>query len=76
MKLLRRQFLYLAAGAGALPAASHIAPAQYYPSPPAHWIVLRRAAPTTSWRASSANSCRIIWDSDLSLRTGFGVSVR
>src|SRR5262249_38548030 len=32
--------------------------------------LLRRAAPTTSWRASSANTCRIIWDSNLSLRTG------
>src|SRR5215831_18610945 len=36
--------------------------------------LLRRAAPTTSWRASSANTCRIIWDSNLSLRTGLGAA--
>jgi hypothetical protein len=32
MKLLRRQFLHLAAGAAALPAVSGIARAQSYPS--------------------------------------------
>jgi tripartite-type tricarboxylate transporter receptor subunit TctC len=39
MKLLRRQFLRLAAGAAALPAASRIAQAQTYPSRPVRWIV-------------------------------------
>jgi tripartite-type tricarboxylate transporter receptor subunit TctC len=41
MKLLRRQFLHLAAGAVALPvaSASHIAWAQNYPSRPVRWIV-------------------------------------
>ena len=39
MKLPRRQFLHLAAGAAALPAASRIANAQTYPSRPVHLIV-------------------------------------
>jgi tripartite-type tricarboxylate transporter receptor subunit TctC len=39
MKLLRRQFLHLAAGAAALPAVSRVARAQAYPSQPVRWIV-------------------------------------
>ena len=39
MKLLRRQFLHLAAGAGALPALSRFARAQAYPSRPVRIIV-------------------------------------
>jgi tripartite-type tricarboxylate transporter receptor subunit TctC len=39
MKLPRRRFLHLAAGAAALPAASRIAPAQTYPSRPVRLIV-------------------------------------
>jgi tripartite-type tricarboxylate transporter receptor subunit TctC len=39
MKLLRRQFLRLAAGAAALPAVSRVAGAQTYPSRPVRWIV-------------------------------------
>ena len=39
MKLPRRQFLHLTAGAAALPAASRIARAQTYPSRPVRWIV-------------------------------------
>src|SRR5262245_58687735 len=39
MKLPRRQFLHLAAGAAALPALSRIARAQTYPSRPVRWIV-------------------------------------
>ena len=39
MKLLRRQFLHLAAGAVALPAVSRVASAQTYPSRPVHLIV-------------------------------------
>ena len=39
MKLHRRQFLHLAAGAGALPAVSRIAWAQTYPTRPVHIIV-------------------------------------
>jgi tripartite-type tricarboxylate transporter receptor subunit TctC len=39
MKLARRKFLHLAAGAGALPAVSRIARAQTYPTRPVHIIV-------------------------------------
>jgi tripartite-type tricarboxylate transporter receptor subunit TctC len=39
MKLPRRAFLHLAAGAATLPAVSRIARAQSYPSRPVHWIV-------------------------------------
>ena len=39
MKLPRRQFLRLTAGAAALPVASRIARAQTYPSRPVRWIV-------------------------------------
>jgi tripartite-type tricarboxylate transporter receptor subunit TctC len=39
MKLPRRQFLHLVAGAGALPAVSRMAWAQSYPTRPVRWIV-------------------------------------
>ena len=39
MKLPRRQFLYLAAGAAVLPAMPRIASALDYPTRPVHWIV-------------------------------------
>jgi tripartite-type tricarboxylate transporter receptor subunit TctC len=39
MKLPRRAFLHLAAGAAAVPAVSRAASAQAYPSRPVHWIV-------------------------------------
>ena len=39
MKLPRRQFLHLAAGAAALPAMSRVARAQAYPTRPVRWIV-------------------------------------
>ena len=39
MKLPRRKFLHLAAGAAALPAMSRLARAQAYPSRPVRWIV-------------------------------------
>jgi tripartite-type tricarboxylate transporter receptor subunit TctC len=39
MKLPRRQFLHLAAGAATLPALSRIARAEAYPSRPVHLIV-------------------------------------
>src|SRR5215468_7249332 len=39
MKLPRRNFLHLAAGAAALPAMSRLVWAQAYPSRPVHWIV-------------------------------------
>jgi tripartite-type tricarboxylate transporter receptor subunit TctC len=39
LKLPRRQFLHLAAGAAALPAVSRVARAQAYPTRPVRWIV-------------------------------------
>src|SRR5262245_26665938 len=39
VKLLRREFLHLAAGAAALPAVSRIAPAQAYPTRPVRIVV-------------------------------------
>ena len=39
MKLPRRQFLHLAAGAAALPAASRLARAQSYPTRPVRFIL-------------------------------------
>jgi tripartite-type tricarboxylate transporter receptor subunit TctC len=39
MKLSRRKFLHLAAGAAALPALRRIARAQAYPTRPVHWVV-------------------------------------
>ena len=39
MKLPRRQFLHIAAGAAALPAVARTAKAQAYPTRPVHWIV-------------------------------------
>jgi len=39
LKLPRRNFLHLAAGAAALPAISRIARAQAYPTRPVHWVV-------------------------------------
>jgi tripartite-type tricarboxylate transporter receptor subunit TctC len=39
MKIPRRQFLHLAAGAAALPAVSRIAAADTYPTRPVHIIV-------------------------------------
>ena len=47
MKLPRRQFLHLAAGAAALPAVSRVAWAQAYPSRPVRVIVPFAAAGTT-----------------------------
>src|SRR6266849_3850287 len=39
MKLARRSFLHLAAGAAALPAVSRMSWAQAYPTRPVRWIV-------------------------------------
>jgi len=46
MKLPRRQFLHLAAGAAALPATSRFAWAQAYPSRPVHLIA---GFPLVAW---------------------------
>ena len=52
MKLPRRQFLHLAAGAAALPAVSRIARAQTYPTRPVRIIVgFPAGGPPTSSRA-------------------------
>src|SRR5262245_7262524 len=48
MKLPRRNFLHLAAGAAALPVMPCLAWAQAYPTRPVHWIVgLRTSGPAT-----------------------------
>jgi tripartite-type tricarboxylate transporter receptor subunit TctC len=47
MKLPRRQFLHLAAGAAALPVVSRLARAQEYPTRPVRWIVGFTAGGTT-----------------------------
>jgi tripartite-type tricarboxylate transporter receptor subunit TctC len=47
MKLPRRNFLHLAAGAAALPAVSRVARAQVYPTRPVHLIVPAPPAGTT-----------------------------
>ncbi len=52
MKLPRRKFLHLAAGAAALPAVSHMARAQAYPTRPVRIIVgFPPVARSTSWHA-------------------------
>ena len=48
MKLPRRKFLHLAAGAAALPAASRVARAQAYPTRPVRIIVGFAAASSGS----------------------------
>jgi tripartite-type tricarboxylate transporter receptor subunit TctC len=47
MKLPRRRFLHLAAGAAALPAVSRMAQAQAYPTRPVRWVVGFPAGGTT-----------------------------
>ena len=54
MKLPRRQFLHLAAGAAALPAASRIAWAQAYPSRPVRLLVGFPAGKGTTMRTGRA----------------------
>src|SRR5262245_3169108 len=51
MKLPRRQFLYLAAAAGALPAASRFARAQAYPSRPVRIVAATAPAGTADFLA-------------------------
>ena len=46
MKLPRRQFLQVAAGAAALPAVPRFAGAQAYPSRPVRWVVGFPLTPT------------------------------
>ena len=71
MKLPRRTFLHLAAGAAALPAFSQIAFAQAYPSRPVHLIVgFPPVVRMTSLLASWGNGYRNVSASNLSLKTG------
>ena len=55
MKLPRRQFLHLAAGAAALPAMSRIASAQTYPTKPVRWIANTAAGSTVDILCSVSN---------------------
>ena len=71
MKLPRRQFLYLAAGAAALPAVSRSARAQTYPTRPVRWIIgFPPAAEAMSSRVCWDNGCRNGSASHSSSRTG------
>jgi len=70
IKLDRRHFLHLAAGAAALPASSRIAAAEGYPARPVHWIVSFTAGgPNDTARASLDNISRSAWASNSSSRT-------
>jgi hypothetical protein len=72
MKLPRRKFLHLAAGAAALPAVSHFAWGQAYPTRPARWIVgfpagggtdvLQRGRPLGQSNSIDRHSARIAED--------------
>ena len=73
MKLPRRTFLHLAAGAAALPAVSRIARADTYPSRPVRLVVgfaSRRRATTLTARFSRTMVVGSSWPTDTSLRTG------
>ena len=70
MKLPRRQFLHLAAGAAALPAVSRIARAQAYPSRPVHIIVGFPGGSASDTTARFVSGYRSAWASHLSSRTG------
>ena len=60
MKLPRRNFLHLAAGAAALPAVSRIATAQTYPSRPVRLIEWPRGVRRTQ-SFHSLHSCQNHW---------------
>src|SRR5260221_9640598 len=70
MNLPRRNFLYLAAGAAALPAVSRIAWAQTYPSRPVRIIVGFPPGGVADLYARLVNGCRNASDNHLSSRTG------
>ena len=71
MKLPRRQFLHLAAGAAVLPAVSRFGWAQAYPTQPVRIIVgFAAGSATTSPRASWPNGCRSASANNSSSRTG------
>jgi hypothetical protein len=58
MKLPRRKFLHLAAGAAAIPAVTRVARAESYPTKPVRMIVgFTAGGRTTSSRARSVKGC-------------------
>ena len=78
MKLRRRQFLHLAAGAAALPAASRLARAQTYPTRPVHLIVGYAAGgpnDTTARLIGQALSERLGQQFIIENRTGAGGNI-
>ena len=75
MKLQRRQFLHLAAGAVALPAVSRLAQAQTYPSRPVRLIVGFTAGGGSDILARlTGQDCLSGSVSRLSLRTGLALA--
>jgi hypothetical protein len=76
MKLPRRKFLHLAAGAAALPSVSCFAWAETYPVRPVTIIVPVLAGQLTLLLASLANTWRGCSDSSSSLRMCLGPAVR
>jgi hypothetical protein len=58
MKLPRRKFVHLAAGAAALPAVSRVATAQAYPTRPVRIIVPFPAGQASDTIARRVNRCR------------------
>ena len=70
MKLPRRNFLHLAAGAAALPAMSRVAMAQAYPTRPVHIIVGFPGGSASDTTARLIGQWLSAWAIHLSSRTG------
>jgi hypothetical protein len=63
VKLPRRKFLHLAAGAAALPALPRIARAQVYPTRPVRWIVGRNIQHTVHYTELAPARFKEFWRS-------------